>query len=296
MLQQVKGEGSFTADMRETINNNFAQLSQVINQRWYVKPDGDNAADGLTPDTALASITRALALADENDQIALLPGEYVESVVIDTPNITIIGIGGRGSAYVAPAVSNATAVLVRASDVTLINVGCEGDGTGFGLHVQGDVSRFRAYGCKCEGGAAAIKIESTAAGSVSDTRLEDVEICWSTDGITIAVSGGGDPVTQLLVKNCLFHNLTNGIVNATVHSVDVWVLGNVFANAEDGTEMTKYIDLAVADTTGLVAGNYFATTVLAAAKLAIAAGVIWAGNQAQAEGAATGGGTAGRPD
>jgi hypothetical protein len=310
-MRQIVGVGAFTDDIRAAIEENFNQVTDVVRQRYYVNNStGSNSNDGLSPSSPLASITHALALAKSNDQIFLAPGSYDEAVVITgadaegnaRSNLMIVGQGGPGAAAIAPSASNAVAITVsgtaarRNSGVTLVNVGGEGNGTGGGLYVFGNIRRFRAFGCKFEGGAFAAKLESTAAGSVGDTKFVENEFAWTTTALSIVVSGGGDPVTQTLVQRNLFHNfVTDGIVNSGAHSTDLWVIENVFANQEDATEPTQYLDIDEANTTGLVAKNVFATTVMAAAKLAIAAGVIWAGNQVLAEGAATGGGTAGRP-
>lgn len=281
----------------------LALASNPAGKSLYVTSVGAANAGGRSWADAYGTVQAAVDAASAGDVIYIAPGGYDEALTISTGEITLVGVGGAGSVALAPSAEDAVAITVsgtsaaRTGGVTLINVGGEGNGTGGGLHVHGNIRRFRAYNGKYEGGAFAVTLESTAEGSVADTRLEGNEFAWAVAGVKLLTSGGGDPVTQTRIEGNFFHNIeTDGVMNVTTHSADVWVVGNVFAATEAAAETTQYIDLAVADTTGLVAGNYFATTVFDTASFAIAAGVLWTGNQAQAEGPATGGGTAGRPD
>ena len=265
--------------------------------------NGSNSNSGRSLADAKATIDAAEAAMADGDTLLVMPGDYDEAVTITHDNITIIGLGNRGAVAVAPSAVDAVAVTVtgtaaaRTSNVTLINIGGEGNGTGGGLVVEGNIRRFRAFGCKFEGGAFAAKLNSTAAGSVGDTWLVDNEFAWATTGLHLSVTGGGDPVTQTYVKDNLFHNITaDGVLADGSFSTDIWLRDNLFGAQEDGTEMTQYLDIDVASTTGLVTGNRFATTIFSTAKFGIAAGVLFVGNFAQAEGPATGGGTSGRPD
>lgn len=241
------------------------------------------------PDTIQDAINLMIA----KDILHLGPGSYDEAVVIPAglADITIIGEGNRGDIGIAPSATDATALKMtgtsgssgRVQGVTLINVGCEGNGTGGGLHVKGNIRRLRVIGCKCEGGAFGIKLESDANGSVADTILDDIELAWTTIALHLAVSGGGDPVTQTRLINSLLHNYVTGGVSAlNTFAKDLWIQNNMFANQEDATKPTTYINAAIASTTGFVSGNHFANTTNQAAVLAIAAGVIWGPNGTEA--------------
>lgn len=297
-------EKGFLKDGPSKAYDPMAVLSAAGTKGKYIYVDASKgpSGSGKSWDSAYDTLTKAVAVAVSGDVVVVAPGSYDEALVIDVSGVTFVGAGRRGSASVAPSTVDAVAITVdgsaaRVSGVQLLNLGAEGNGTGGGLHVKGDIRGFRAYGCKFEGGAFAAKLESTADGDVADTILQDNEFAWTTTALDIVVSGGGDPVTQTLVKGNLFHNYTDdGVVNSGAHSADLWIVENVFANQEDGSEPTQYLDIDVASTTGVVTGNKFATTVLAAAKLALAAGVLFVGNYAEAEGPATGGGTSGRPD
>jgi hypothetical protein len=245
--------------------------------------NGSNNNTGASWEVAKATIAAAITAASAGDTIYIAPGSYDEQVTVSKAKLTLVGAGNRGTVAVAPSASNPTAVKVTVDDVTLINIGCEGDGTGGGLHLQGDVDRFRAYGCKIEGGAFAAKLESTASGAVSDTRFDDCEFAWTGTAIHFVVTGGGDPVTQTYIKKCLFHNYTAAAINVdTTHTADLWVEDCFFGRQEDGTEPTDYILANVASTTGFFSGNMFATATNATGVLTIASGVIWSANATEA--------------
>lgn len=245
--------------------------------------DGSNNNTGASWEAAKATIAAAITAASTGDTIYIAAGSYDEEVTIAKAGLTLVGAANRGSVGIAPTATNATAMTINANGVTLVNVGCEGDGTGGGLHVEGNIRRFRAFGCKIEGGTFAAKLESTAAGSVGDTRFEDCEFAWTGTALHFVVSGAGDPVTQTYLRNCLFHNYTAAGINVdTVHTADLWVEDCFFARQEDGTEPTDYVLASVASTTGFFSGNRFATATNAAAVLTIAAGVIWAANATEA--------------
>jgi hypothetical protein len=248
------------------------------------------------------TITLAVAACQSGDVVLVTPGSYDEALVITTSNIAIIGCGNVGSVAVVPSTTNATAIKVqgtatRTSDVTIINVGAESNGTGLAVHVLGNTRRIRFYGGKLEGGTTAVTLESDATGSVADVSFQGCEIAWATNGFSLITSGGGDPVTQAKIQDCFFHNIvTDCIKNVTTHSADVWVIDCTFAAQEDATEPTQFIDLAVANTTGLLVGNRYATTVYSTAKFGIATGVLTVDWATEREHETTDGGTNGRPD
>lgn len=251
-------------------------------RRLYVDAThGQSQAQGRGWEQAFSTVGAAIAAADPWDRILIAPGEYDEAVVVpeEAPhNLVLMGMGGRGSVFLAPSAANAVALTVsRADDIMLLNVGCEGNGTGGGLHVQG-TRRFRAIGCKLEGGAFASKLESLAARSLADTRLEDCELAWTATALHLIVTGGGDPVTQTYLRRCLLHNYTSrGVHVDTVQAADLWLDGNTFGRQEDGSEPTNEYVLAVAGTTGFLSRNAFPAAI-ATAKISVATGVIRSGN------------------
>lgn len=220
------------------------------------------------------------------------PGGYDEAVALPVglSNVALFGAGNPGSVSIAPSAANAVPLTIegsaaaRSQGIRLVNVGLETNGTGTGLLVKGNIRRVLVQNCKIEGGATALNLQSTAAGSVADCKLIENELCWTETALLVSVSGGGDPVTQTLILRNLLHNYSSrGLYVPTVHSADLWVFENRFANQEDGSEPTnEFLSAAVASTTGLVERNTFANPTNEAAKLAIAAGVIWGPNGTEA--------------
>lgn len=249
---------------------------------YHVSPSGNDSSDGLSWLTAKLTIAGAQAVAVAGDRILIAPGDYAEAVTIVKDNITFVGCGSRGSVAIAPG-GNGIAVLIdgttasgRVEEVTLINIGGEGAGTGGGLHVKGNIRRLRFQGCKFEGGAFGAKLESTAAGSVGDIIFRDCEFAWTTTGLAILASGGGNPVTQVNLEHCWFHNCTaDGLKSTVVAITNLRLLGCTFDDLEDGTAPTgKYVDAQVAATTGVLAGCYFPVAVNGAKVLVAATTIV----------------------
>lgn len=253
-------------------------------------------------DKLYTTIQAAVDAANAGDTILIAPGSYDEALTVSESNIVLYGCGNLGAVSVVPSATNATAIKVqgtatRTSDVTFVNVGAESNGTGIGFHVLGNTRRIRAYGCKFEGGTDALKLESDATGSVGDCSFDHVEVCWATNGLHFTASGGGDPVTQTMLRDCFFHNIVTDVVKTSVsHSADIWLINPVMANNEDGTQPTQFLDIDEASTTGFITGGRYSTTLYSTAKFAIAAGVITVDWKTEQEMESTDGGTAGRPD
>lgn len=218
----------------------------------------DATRNGLNPTRPLATIQAAIDLMESFDTLFVSPGEYDEEVTIPVAlsNITIVGMGGRGAAFIAPSATNATALTNLADDVTIINLGLDGEGTGGGLVNYG--SRLRLSGCKLEGGTtvcyltlATVAQEAAGTHGVgADIWIDDCEFAWATEGIVFKCTDYG-AVTQVHIRNCLFHNLSAESIGEEVGSGGA--AGVMFRNVtvdncrfdllEDGTAPTKYIDL-----------------------------------------------------
>lgn len=246
-----------------------------------------------------ATIQAAIDAAAAGDIILIEPGDYNEALSVTKDNLTFIGLGPPGSVAVAPSAANAVAWTIdgtgaggRVEEVALYNVGGEGNGTGGGLHLKGNIRRFRAQDCKFEGGAFGAKLESTGADplTVADTRFENCEFSWTTTGLHLSVTGAGDPVTQTFLRGCLFHNCSSEwILSDGAFTTGLWVRGCVFAREEDASApVAGQLDVAVAGSEGIFANNYFALATMASATLVIAAGILWVGNVTEA-------GVGGRP-
>lgn len=252
--------------------------------------NGSNNNDGTSWSVAKATITAAITAASAGDTIYIAPGEYDEQVSIARAksNLTLIGAGNRGSVYIAPTASNPTALTNAADDVTIVNVGCEGDGTGGGLVNTG--ARLRAYGCKIEGGTNALKttlgtvaqINADTHGDGADCLFVDCELCWSTNGVQIAATDYG-AVTQLRFRKCTFHDNTAADFeesggSASIRYRDLDIGNCTFLRQEDGTEPTAYILLNDDNgNKGVVWGCHFPSAINGGKNL-VSTGLIWTGN------------------
>lgn len=218
---------------------------------------------GKSQGRGFATLQAAVDIAEPGDTLRVFgvgeayesgaPDGYDEEVTIPVtkPGLTIIGEGNRGAVFIAPSTGNKTGLIVRADDVTLINIGCAGKGTGKGLVVYG--SRFRAKESKIEGGAVACELiggQDKGAGVAvggAEPFFDDCEFAWSTDGVKIS-QGFVGAVTQARFRGCRFHNLTNahfidgaGAAAGLFRNLLVEDCG--FEGDEDGNDPTKYFSL-----------------------------------------------------
>lgn len=259
----------------------------------------DNA--GLTPDEAFATIQMAVdsvaSFAPNNSYIFVAPGQYDETVTIarsgGITNLTIIGLGGRGAAYIEPSTEDAAGMVVHADDVTLINLGvaAEDDTSAVALTVTG--ARFRAYGCKIEGGAQQLLIgPGTVAqeaagthGTGADALIDDCEICWGTEGIVLQGTDYGG-CTQTYIRNSRFHDLTASSIGENVGSggsaavtfFGLNVRNCTFEDLEDGTAPTAWCLLNGDNAnTGVISNNSFPTAINSGDNL-VSTAVHWVSN------------------
>ena len=278
-------------------------LPIAVGKYYFV--DGTNGADGnegTSLDFPLKTIQRAVNLAVSRDAIFIAPGAYNETVTVAfaKSELIIAGLGGRGAAFIEPSAVGAEGLEVRGNDVTLINLGVASEDTAdFSLRVFG--ARFRAFGCKFEGNDAAgagngqvvigpgtvAQIAALTHGKGADFLFEDCEICWGTNGFVNQSSDFG-AVTQGLLRNCHFHNLTTVHVGendiAAIGAVrNFEAIGCTFDLAEDGSAPTDFIDLNSVGSTGLIAHCSFASAAAPAAGVVqLAAGVLYVTNYSEA--------------
>lgn len=227
----------------------------------YVNSAATGGRNGNSWLNAFTTISAAVSAAASGDRIIVAPGQYDETVTIPRTKskLTIEGTGGRGAAYIEPTTEDADGMIVHADDVTIINLGIAGEDETSGvdaLTVTG--ARFRAYGCKIEGGNKQLvlgpgTVAQEAAGTHgrgSDALFSDCEFCWGTDGVHLTCTDYGG-VTQARFERCRFHNLSGKHITETVGSggaadvtfFNVQIIECDFDDLEDGTAPTNYIDL-----------------------------------------------------
>lgn len=250
-----------------------------IGTQRFVSATGSDAQNGLSAEGAFATIQHAIDASSYGDVILIGPGSYDEALTIDRPSIGsaglfILGLGGPGAVGVAPTAVNATALTNHADDVTVVNVGLAGVGTGHGLTNTG--SRLRTSGCKLENddgtGICAQMTMGTVAqiaahtrGKGADCKLMDGEFAWAASGVLLTCTDYG-AVTELQVQGNWFHDLDTKHIyesvgaggSAAVTYASLKLLGNVHQNDEAGTQPTDYVLLNANNAnSGIMAGCVF---------------------------------------
>lgn len=216
------------------------------------------------------------------DVIYIAPATYEENVVISTAGLTLVGLGARGQPWINPAAGGGMQII--ADDTVLINLGVAGAAAAaYAMNVSA-ASECRFHGCKFEGpDDVNVLLGGDDDGQVGNCMFEDCEWAWCGAGVEFDNSGFGFP-TQVRFRDCLFHNYTAAAVrnNAAGGGVaDLWMQRCVFANQENGTEPTDYILVDRVGDTGIIEQCSFAAATITAAKMTIAAGILWVANMAE---------------
>ncbi len=118
--------------------------SNTAQTTFFVDPNGDDAADCTSPETACQSINAALDKASADDNIQIADGVYTEYLDIDK-NINILGtsrneviLDGGNTGLPLRVRSIGNAIEVSVSHITIRNG--SGDGAGFGGAIYNDES------------------------------------------------------------------------------------------------------------------------------------------------------------
>lgn len=260
----------------------------------WVNPLGTNT--GESPEGGFRLISDAILDADAGDAILIAPGGYDPAAVLTIPRtkskLTLVGLGGRGAAYIEPSTEDQSGLIVLADDVTLVNLGVAGEDETSAVALTVFGSRFRAYGCKFEGGLTQLQIgpgsiaqqNAGTHGNGADALFDDCEFCWGTNGVVLRATDYGG-VTQARFRNCRYHDLTaasfeetNVGGSASVQYFGLVVDGCVFETAEDGTVPTKWMSLNDDNAnTGIVTGCHFPTAINSGKNL-VSTKLLWVSN------------------
>jgi hypothetical protein len=246
------------------------------------------------PTRRYTTIQAAITAANNGDQIFVDPGEYAENVTIphSKQNIVLVGMGGRGSVAIQ-ALTDGVAITNMARDVTLVNIGGEGDGTGGGLKTYG--RRFRAFGCKFEGGAIAAEFTLGTDAQITagthdkgdDTLLEDCEVAYADLGVKLTATDYG-ALTQNFFKHCYFHSLPTASFEEghsaggsnNVHYRGLVIDDCIFGPGDEDTHAlpTKWISLDDDNANdGVVSRSVFPTLINSGLNLCSTT-LLWTGN------------------
>jgi pectin methylesterase-like acyl-CoA thioesterase len=270
----------------------YAKAPRAAGRDIYVSTVGSDNHHGLNWANAKATFAAAVARASAGDRILIAPGKYSEVCTIPRAksNITVIGVGGKGSVYFE-ATTNGTGLTNEADDITIENVGFAGNGTGHAVVNRG--RRLRMEDCKLEAGTNGLRltlgsdaqITALTHGKGDDLWFIGCEISGNTTGVMLVCTDYG-AVTQVRFRDCTFHDNTKDFDetvgaggSAAITFRDLDIEACKFRRKEDGTEPTAYIDLNANNAnSGVVADNSFPTA-LAGAKNLVSTALIWTANK-----------------
>lgn len=267
---------------------------------FFCDPNANANGNGSSMSNPAATIQQVIDRIEDSAinraVVVLAPGQYDETVTISRPAaadagpIVFYGAGPRGSVYIEPSTEDAGGMVCHRDDVTLINVGVAGEDETSAVALTVTGARFRAYASKLEGGAKQVligpgtdaQITAGTRGNAADSLFEDCELCWGTDGFVLTNSDYG-ACTQLYLRECRFHDLTNHMNEVNTATVSILFRGlNVwkctFEDAEDGTAPTAFILLNDDNgNTGQVANCVFPSAINSGKNL-VSTAVHWVSN------------------
>jgi hypothetical protein len=226
----------------------------------------------------------AIDAAQPGDTVYLQRGEYDEDIVIPSTKsgINIVGVGARGTVRITGLAPNGSGVTINgASDITLINLNMSGRGTGSGLKITGNTRRIVVAGCRMAGGANGLLMDPESAFQHVDTRFIDCIFASATTGARLTGSGGADPISQTVFKDCYFYYCAERGLYAPVFQTGLLVENCTFGVLENGDDPANFfIDVGETNTTGMVTACRFASesNTLVAGKLRVASTVRFIGN------------------
>jgi len=166
---------------------------------WYVADGGDDAADGLSWGTALATIAQAITNSSSGDTIEVGPGTFAqEGTRLDPDTATTIRGRGWGLTSITGTMAS-NGVIKMVDDLHLEDLTVSNSAAGFGLYAIPTAAAARVYvkGCRIYGGADSVAI-TTGVTTVTSAVFEDCVIDGPTDGITTVLSAA-----DLVFRRCL---------------------------------------------------------------------------------------------
>lgn len=244
---------------------------------------GSGAPGGVQAYDTVAAMFDALV---SNDVCMFGPGAYEEGNLVipaSVNNITLIGMGNRGSCFIEPSGANDEGLSILADGVTMINLGVAKGASGdYALSIgSADVSpdRFRAYQCKIEGDGVAARLHGAG-----DVLIDDCEFCWCGTAIQMRANLIGFN-TQIVIRNSRLHNYVDAGIGEFANAQQVnnlVVKDNIFERQEDGTAGTDDILLQDNANTGIITGNRFPRATNGSGFITIGTGLIYNPNGTEA--------------
>ncbi len=229
----------------------------------YVSPDGDDAANGQSTETAVATLEQAFAISLPGDEIRLLPGTY--------PATQLEGVGGTADAPIKVTAPEGGVVfdpknLDKTDSLSMREVQFI-DFSGFtirgGIHgsfIQAS-NNLSFVDMRWEDvGQEAVQINEASTDMLFErcavigtgTRTDELDgVPFSNygEGFYIGNSSGVDPVARVTVRDC-------EIANTTAEAIDI--KPGVFDIMIEGNEVH---DISTANSGAVIAGQVFQAVV-----------------------------------
>ena len=226
--------------------------------------DGTNGADGnkgTDPTLPLASLTRALALANPFDVIYVFPkkmavtdtdpGSYAEGATVSVPQVSIIGTTWNRTQGGLPQIKTGTTttapvITVAAPGVLIANIGVNGSGgTGGGIKFTDD------------GGAT----KSSFGGIVTACHFKNCVGTTATSSKTGgAIQMSGAPWQMYFGKNRFYKNVGDIVLLDTSNAVpqDIVIEENLFGGTAATVDCNIYLAGGSGAAEAIVKNNVFA--------------------------------------
>lgn len=255
----------------------------------------DTNRNGLSPIRPLLTISKAVTLLQDFDQVFINPGAYGEDVTIprSLQYISLIGLGGPGGVVITPEGTDVAGIVNEADDIELVNLDIRGNGTAYSLLNRG--SRLHVLASILgSGGLGVVLTEGTAAQVTATTHgigegpvFEACEFAGVPTGVIITATDQGY-IERIQFLNCWFHDLPvasieelTGAGGAAANRFrELLVHKCIFGPGDktDGSDPTKWISLDDSNSnTGQVIDCSFPTAINGGLNL-VSTALKWIGN------------------
>jgi outer membrane protein assembly factor BamB/fibronectin type 3 domain-containing protein len=233
---------------------------------WYVGNDGDNNNIGYITDPFF-TIEYAIDYASDDDTVMVLPGTYVENIVIDGKSIVLSGLGnpesiivdGNQAGNVLNIVDlNFSGISVSVENMTITNGNSEKGGGIFVEEVSANLDRLIISGNSASASGGGVFIQGLG-GTISNTLFVNNS---ALNGAGLATEGWSDvSVWNSTINGNIASNTGGGIYctdNSVIQVVNCIISDNdtnqvaVGSSTEPGSILIDYSNIAGGETDILI--------------------------------------------